>query len=865
MDNLKKGKMKIFFGYAADVGKTFAMLKAAHEVSASGIDVVAGYISPHARPETKEWEKGLELIQTLSVFVEGQRLEAFNLDAALYRKPQIILVDELAGTNPRGCRHEKRYQDIRELLNAGIDVYTTLNVENLESLKDIISGITGLRIKERIADSIFDEASQVELIDAEPEELLKRGTSLTAENLIALRELALRRMADRVNILKGKSREGDYVPEGVAREHILVCLSSSPSNDKVIRQAARMANAFHAKFTAFYVESDDFAEMSEENRARLGKNIRLAEQLGAKVVTSYGSDIVEQIAEYSKLANISKIVLGRTYTQRSFFSLKDSFSDRLLKLAKLAPALEIFLVPDSYEKKYSAKKKLTIFDTKNLKNDIFFSALIMMVTIAVAFLFHYLNFSDANIIMVYLLSVLIISLKAKRRIISIVYSLICVFTFNFFFVEPVKTFKVNDTEYMITFLVMFLTALISSSMTREVARYAKQEAQKSYRTEILLETSQKLQKAVSQTEIVINTARQLGKLLEKNIYIFPGDPENSKAPYAYRHDLERETVLDERERAVAEWTFHNNKHAGFSTATFPEAKFLYLAVRSENKVFAVVGIDMNGKEIPAFEKDIMNAILNECALAIEKAELAAEQKEAAVKLKQEQLRADLLRSISHDLRTPLTSISGNAGMLIGNDDRISNVQRQEIYMDIYDDSMWLINLVENLLSVTRIEDGVMNLNLQPELVEDVIAEAMKHIDRKAVHHRIMMEQEDDMLVARMDAKLMMQVIINLVDNAIKYTPKGSIIRVSTKKSGKDIVISVSDDGNGIQEEQKEKLFDMFYTINNSIADGRRGMGLGLALCKSIVQAHGGKICVMDNIPKGTIFQFTLIAEEVKII
>lgn len=876
-----KGILKIFFGYAAGVGKTYAMLESAHNVAREGMDVVLGYVEPHARPETLNLMKGLEALPTLSVQYSNIELNEFHLDAALSRKPQLIVVDELAHTNAEGCRHEKRYQDIEELLNAGINVYTTVNVQHLESLNDVIAGITGIAVRERIPDSVFDKASQVELVDIEPVELVERlrqgkiyrdiqaqkalNNFFSLENLVALREIALRRMADRVNLIQEKTSLPNTEQEGFSVEHILVCLSSSPSNEKVIRQAARMANAFHGKFTAVYVETSGFSDISKENLDRLGKNIRLAEQLGAKTVTTYGDDIAEQIAEYAKVARVSKIVLGRTYTKRKLFSVKESFS---IRLSNMAPKVEIFLVPDSYEKRYveRKKKRKKLFENENILRDIIATVGILITSTVISDVIKYVGFSEDNIIMVYILGVLFTALATKRKVFSILYSIASVFVFNFCFIEPILTFSVNDKEYIVTFIVMFLTAFISSSLTQKVKNNAKVTAKKSYRTEILLETSQKLQKANNIDEIAQYTAEQLGKLVEKDIYFYLGNPEITKKPYIYspHNNEEKENILNKQELGVAQWTFKNNKHAGFSTTTLPGAKCLYLAVRNGDKVFAVVGVNMEKKEIPAFEKDAMGAILNECAFALEKAELIIEQRNTAIKLEQEQLRANLLRSISHDLRTPLTCISGNAGILIGNEDKIDSVQRKKLYMDIYDDSMWLINLVENLLSVTRIENGTMNLNLQAELLSDVIAEALKHINRKSAEHKVIVSEEDDLLVAIMDAKLIMQVIINLVDNAIKYTEPGSEIVISTRKNKQEIFIEVADNGEGIPKEQKEKLFDMFYTLDNTVMDGRRGMGLGLALCKSIVNAHQGEISVYDNSPGGTVFRFTLKAEEVKI-
>ena len=466
--------------------------------------------------------------------------------------------------------------------------------------------------------------------------------------------------------------------------------------------------------------------------------------------------------------------------------------------------------------------------------------------------------------MVYILGILTISLVTRTKLCSLLSSILSVIIFNFCFTDPKQTLSVNDPSYIVTFGIMFLSALIGATLTQKVKDQAKQAVKKSYRTEILLETSQKLQKAVDAKEISLSTARQLSKLLERNVVFYLGNPLNDAEPIVFKSSHgQSDFYYDQKEeRAVAQWVFKNNKHAGFSTTTLPGVKCMYLAVRSSERVFAVVGIDMEGKELQAFEAGIMSAILNECALALEKDQLVAERKEAAIKLQQEQLRANLLRSISHDLRTPLTSISGNASVLIGNEDKISEEQRKKLYIDIYDDSMWLINLVENLLSVTRIDNGTMQLNMQAELMDEAITEALSHISRKAEEHHIEVQQEDDLLVARMDIKLIVQVFINLVDNAIKYTPPGSHITIITKRQHGSVLVEIADNGNGIPDEDKKRLFDMFYTANNSVADGRRGMGLGLALCKSIITAHAGDLTIHDNIPHGTIFRFTLKAEEV---
>ncbi|WP_455718286.1 ATP-binding protein [Anaerosporobacter sp.] len=872
-ENSNKGKLKIFFGYAAGIGKTYAMLLAAHEEKKAGVDVVAGYIEPHARPETMKLLKGLECLLPKVISYQSIELNEFDIDKALERKPDIILVDELAHTNAAGSRHLKRYEDIQELLNAGINVYTTVNVQHIESLHDLIAQTTGVRVRERIPDSVFDEANQIEMVDIQPEELIARleqgkiykkdrvknalGNFFTEDNLIALREIALRRMADWVNQEQSKSIH-QLGKEGTAGEHILMCLSPSPSNGKVIRQAARMAKAFHGKFTAFYVETPESADMDKEDIQRLRENTKLAGQFGANTVTSYGNDIVEQIAEYAKLSKVTKVVLGRSYSKRSLFLVKESFSERL---AKLCPSIEIFLIPDSYDQMYrKKKKKKTTVQPSVVTMDIIMVMLLLGISTGIAELFKHMNFQDSNIVMIYILGVLVTALITRYKLTSYIYSVSTVFIYDFLFTDPRLTITVHDGGYVITIIIMLIMSLLSSTLTQKVKSEAKISAKKVYRTGILLETSQKLLHSKNTEDIALRTIRQLGKLLDKTIYCYIGDPEKNQHPIIYHRGNNISTHIPKTELAVATWTYKNNKHAGASTTTLPGAKCLYMAVRNGDHVFAVIGIELNGEVIQAFEQGIVVAILNECAFAFEKEELLTKEREVAIRLKQEQLRGNLLRSISHDLRTPLTSISGNASMLIENSELFTEDKKKEIYEYIYDDSMWLINLVENLLSVTRIENGTMRLEVEPELVEDVIAEAMKHINRKASEHHITIEVEE-LLVARMDAKRIIQVIINLMDNAIKYTPPGSNIELEAYKAGNNVAIEIKDDGQGICEEQKTKIFTMFYTANDSVADGRRGMGLGLALCKSIVEAHGGKIDVLDNKPKGAIFRFTLKLED----
>ncbi|WP_295579553.1 sensor histidine kinase KdpD [uncultured Oscillibacter sp.] len=869
------GRLKIFFGYAAGVGKTYAMLEAAHRAKAAGLDVVAGYIEPHTRPETMALLDGLEVLPPRKIPYKGMELREFDLDAALARRPQLLLVDELAHTNAEGCRHLKRYQDVQELLRSGIDVYTTVNVQHLESLNDVVASITGVVVSERIPDSVFDSAAQVEVVDLEPADLLERlqagkiyrqrqaaqamGHFFTEKNLAALREIALRRTADRLERVPGDSD----VSRPRAGEHILICLSGAPSNAKVIRTAARMAEAFHGAFTALFVETPDFQNQSEPERRQLRANLRLAEELGARITTVYGDDPVVQIAEYARVGGITKIVLGRSPVKRGLLRQSNTLMDRL---NELAPGLDIYIIPDGAVSSPGGRgrsikriqERFTLADTMKTLG-------ILALCTAVGYGFRELGFNAANMIMVYILGVLGVAMVTTGRAYSLMASLLSVLVFNFFFTYPYFTLM-SDPSYLATFAVMFVVALLGSSLTTRIKRQAVQSAGKAYRTEVLLETSRQLQKAEDAEAILTVTATQLGKLLERGLLLYPVGEDGAlrevkQYPYGEAEDLA--ACAGPPERAVAEWVLKNNKHAGATTNTLPSAKCLYMAVRGSERVLAVAGVPIPKEHgLEAFEKNLMVAILDECGLALEKDAMVRSKQQMEESARQEALRANLLRAISHDLRTPLTSISGNAGILMENSEVLDREKRLRLYTSIYDDSMWLINLVENLLSITRMENGTMKLNIQPELLDDVFQEALSHLDRNAPKHHIAAELADDLLMADMDARLIVQVVINMVNNAIKYTPDGSHITLSAKPFGGQVLVKISDDGPGIPDAAKGKLFDMFYTADNTRGDGRRGLGLGLSLCKSIVTAHGGVIAVTDNEPHGACFCFTLRASEV---
>ena len=603
------------------------------------------------------------------------------------------------------------------------------------------------------------------------------------------------------------------------KEHILVCLSSAPSNAKIIRTAATMSQAFHCSFTALFVQTPGYELMPEADKDRLRANTRLAEDLGATVETVFGDDVSYQIAEYARLSGVTKIVIGRSVAARKHLWGKPTLTEKLIAIA---PNMDIHIIPDaSTDASFRPQKGKRKLDLRTVLRDWTVSAAILTLATMAGYAFSKVGFTEANIIAIYLLAVLLTSMATSTRSSYILSALGSVLVFNFFFTSPQFSLRVYEHGAPMTFLIMIVTALIVGSLTDRLKSQVKQSTRAAYRTNLLFETNQMLQKAPTEEEIFQVARNQLHKLVGRDLAVNPGITTGGK----------------------------NNA----TTYLLKTSAHIYGSVTMEG-----------AEPLEAFENSVLLSILGECALALENRKNAQEKEEAKLLAENEKLRSNLLRSISHDLRTPLTAISGNAGILLEDSERLSPENRRQMYSDIYDDAAWLYNLVENLLAVTRIEEGHMKLNTQPQLVEEIVSEALQHVSRKKTEHTITVSHGDDLLLAKCDARLIVQVIINLVDNAIKYTNPGSHIHVSTKEENGFAVLSVADDGTGITDAEKSKVFQMFYTGSNPIADSRRSLGLGLSLCKSIVAAHGGDIRVADNVPQGTVFTFTIPTGEVEL-
>ena len=622
----KYGKLKIFFGYCAGVGKTYAMLNEAQQKSVHGVDVVIGYIEPHDRKETTDLMYGLEQIEKKKIIYKNRVFYEFNLDAALKRHPELILVDELAHTNVHGSRHKKRYSDIEELLRAGIDVYTTVNVQHLESLYDIVESITRIKVNERIPDHIFDDADDVKLVDIEIDDLINRlkegkiyhqkqaqralENFFIRDNLTALREIALRRCADRINLITAKQNKS------FLKEHIMVCLGTSPTNQKVIRTAARMAQAFHADFTALYVETSQSKNMQKKQLNQLQSNLTLARHLKADIVSTYGDNIAYQISQYAKTSNVSKLVLGRSYQKPSLIK-KGTIVDQL---TKATPNLEIFIIPDTNstaQKTHLNFKKLTEFSLRETLITLF----ILSITTLIAFGLYYFNLNITNIILLYVLASCIIGMTTFYPIYNLIGTFISIILIDIFFIEPRFSLTVASREYPLMLLVMIIVSVSISTMGHRLKKENALASMHSYSMDILLQISQRLQVAKSYDDIMQETCYQLNKMLNRTIIFYPVKNKELQSPVIYGTNINskiKNILTSYDELAVAKWVFINNKNAGATTNTLPKAKAWYLAIRKNNIVYAVVGIVIKeDDDLIPYEKTLLKAILNEIVLAID--------------------------------------------------------------------------------------------------------------------------------------------------------------------------------------------------------------------------------------------------------
>ncbi len=651
----------------------------------------------------------------------------------------------------------------------------------------------------------------------------------------------------------------------LSKDHILVCLSSSPSNERIVRMAGKMAQAFCGSLTALYVQTPGDTVMNTADMSRLQANMRLAQQLGAEIVTTHGEDVPTQIAEYALLSDVTKIVIGRSGVQRPHFWSEPTLTERLIALA---PDVDIYVIPDvEAYKSYRRERLISIRPAFPTALELLLTVGILVAATIIGWGFLRLGFANANIIMVYLLGVLLTSTFTSGYTCGVLSAFLSVILFNYFLTEPRLSLAAYGSKYPITFAVMFASALLTCTLATKLKAHAQLSARDAYRTKLLFDMNRQLQKAETPDEVYQMTATQIQKLMQRDVLVYPAQGEALLDGIVYPADgsSPHSVTKEKQEQDVIRWVWQNRKRAGATTETFAKAKRLYLAIRIGQQVYGVIGIPMEKQTQPdAFTSSILFSILGECALALESLHNAEEKEKAAVLAKNEQLRANLLRSISHDLRTPLTSISGNADTLLHSYNMLDEQTRKQIFTDIYDDAQWLTGLVENLLSITKITDGSVKLHLSDQVIDDIVSEALRHIDRRSAEHHITVDCGDEPLLVRVDAGLIMQVLINLVNNAVKYTPPGSNIRITAIQQEKAAEICVSDDGPGIPDERRELVFKMFFTGSNLIGDSRRSLGLGLTLCQAIIHAHHNEMTLKDNLPHGCIFSFTLPLSEVNL-
>ena len=650
-----------------------------------------------------------------------------------------------------------------------------------------------------------------------------------------------------------------------AGEHILVCLSPSPSNAKVIETAAKMADAFQATLTAIYVRPVTYESLPQGDKSRLQRNISLAEKYGAAVMTIIGDDIPAQVAEYAHISNTTKIVIGRSKVARRHIWSRPPLTEQLIVKA---PDVDVYIIPDSSAD--FKQQRETFFFSDQIRpsiRELGITFAILTVSTGLGLLFRTFGFSESNIITVFILGVLVISAITVSPLFGALGSLASVLLFNWFFIDPKFSFHTYETEYSVTFAIMLASSLITGTLANRMKQNATHSAREAFRTKVLLDTSQLLQKAEDPARVLGTTAHQIQTLLSRDVAVYPrGEDGQLEDGCEFLSPWSREgsESPDANEKEIAGWVFLHQQSAGFHMDRYRGAKAQYHPICLNGYGYGVIAIRVNRAALEPYENSIVTSILGECALALENLRNAEEKRLSDLMVRKEQLRSNLLRSISHDIRTPLTSISGNASNLLYHYHQLDDETREQIFTDIYDDSEWLIDLVENLLSISRIENGQIQLHLSSEIMGDIIEEALRHIGRNASEHSITVRDAETILLVDVDARLIMQVLINLIDNAIKHTPAGSKICIETRQVGDRAVVTVRDDGPGISDEMKPHIFEMFYTGQNKVADGRRGLGLGLALCKTIVEAHHGTIRLYDNEPEGSCFEIALPIREVQI-
>jgi len=846
-----RGKLKIFLGYAAGVGKTYAMLEAAQQRRRDGRDVVAAYVECHGRAETDCLLEALEVMPRARVEYQGMLLQEMDLDAVLARKPDIALVDELAHSNPPGVRHQKRWQDVEELLAAAIDVYTTVNIQHFESLNDVVAQITGVVMRETVPDSLLDLAVEMRLVDIPPEELLQRlqegkiyipeQAALAAEqffkpgNLMALRELSLRRAASRVDDQMRAYMESRSIPgPWPVSEKLLVCVSGSPFSERLIRTTRRLADEMKAPWHTVYIETPGSGRHERENREQVWRYLRQAESLGSQVASVSGASVAETLIDYALKNNVTKIVVGKPAKSRWREFLRQPLVDQIIRLSA---TIDVYVVSiDSAERTdvkpgpaLPRQKKPAAFWVGYLKSLLLVLATTLMCQPAHRFL------GPTNLVMIYLLAVVLAATRFGRRP-AVLTAFLSVLAFDFSLVPPRFSLAVSDSEYLVTFAALFTVGVVISTLVSQARERAEAIRVREVQTASLYYLSRDLTVASDLKGILDAVIRNIEESLRARLAVLLPDGERLEVRGA-SSDL----ALGVKELAVADWAFRNRTVAGRGTETLGSARLLYLPLQTTGEVLGILGVELADESDYASPQSrmLLQAFATQTALAIDRVHLGKQAEQAQILQARESLERALLNSVSHDLRTPLVSITGALGALRDTANHLSDRSRTELLDAAWEEAERLNRFVGNLLDMTRLEAGALKLKQDPCDVQDLVGCALVALEQQIGSRTVEVQLPPELPEVSMDMVLMTQVLVNLVDNALKYAPSDSAIEIAARVAGATLELEVADRGPGVSPVNLGQIFDKFYRV--PVPEGAGGTGLGLSICKGIVQAHGGSI------------------------
>lgn len=871
-----RGKLKIFFGSNAGVGKTFAMLDEARKRASEGTRVLVGYAEPHIRPETEALLLGLDLLPYKLVEHKNAVLKEFDLDAALAARPDLLCVDELAHTNAPGMRHPKRFQDVDELLNAGINVYTTLNVQHLESVNDIVERISGIVVRETLPDRIFEEADEVELVDISPDELVERLREgkiykpnqveralkhfFNRGNLTALRELALRKTAERVEAqMQEARRASSTVQTWAATEKLLVCVGPSPFAAQLVRTTKRLATALHANWYAGHVEIPG-RSLPDNARNNLSATLQLAEQLGAQAITLTGQNPAEELITFARQKNITKIVIGKPQLPRWRELLRGSIVDDLIRRSG---NIDIYVIRDDREKNARAERRPPAEKHLDPKPYAFAAIICLLATALGMLVYHVLGnhgqrFSNTNALMIHLLAVLFIATRFGRGP-AIAASLFSVAAFDFTVVPPYYTFSVYDSQYLFTFAVMLATALLISTLADRIRRQAEAARDRERRTAALLQLGRDIAATRERVEIVSAATRHVAEVFDSPAAIFLPNKKSELALAGASRDID---PLDEKELSVIQWVFDHAQPAGRGTDTLPAANGVYLPMAATSGTVGVLGL-LNPRNMSDPDRlHLLEAFANQSAVALERAALADESRRAWERVEAEFLRNTLLSGVSHDLRTPLATITGAASTL--HESTLPEESRRELAAEIVSESERMERLITNLLDMTRLEAGGFPLKKDWHPLDEIVGAAIQSVRKRLTHHPVTTHLPTNLPLLHADPVALEQALANLLDNAATYTPPGTPIDISATFTPDQLTLEVADRGPGLPPDDPNRVFQKFFrggggthATPHSDNGARRGAGLGLAITRGIIQLHNGTITAENRTTGGALFRITL--------